>query len=181
MKELFSAWSYWVPVLISIGILLLYRIAAGRWSFAALLLAEIISAAYFLVLPTLESAVLPSIALSCVFDRLIAGWKKSSWPERIACIILAIIPVVICGSAGVFIILLFQFLLSIIYILPRRKYWQEGKLKCFSLWIAQLIVFLILSLPQSLNREASFGIAIYLMPVIATLALALYDLFSPSK
>ena len=193
MKEILLEWTYWIPILVSVGILLLYSILSeGRWAFASLLVGEAIALIYFLISPAYETTVLLAVVLSCALDSLIVNWKKFSLIERGLCIVLILLPFIVCGSmetlkkAGVFISMLFQSLLSIIYILPRRKYRQEGKLKCFSLWIAQVIVVLILMLPGwfmvdfrsslLLNSEASLGHALFLMPVMAMFPVALRDL-----
>ena len=190
MKEILVEWTYWRPILVSVGILMLYHILSeGRWACAALLAGETIALSGFLMSPKGETTVLLSIVLSCALAGLISGWKKSSLVGRVARIVLVLIPLVICGRAGeLFVFMLFQFLLSVIYVLPSRKYRQEGKLKCFALWIAQFIVVMLITLPMvnfriSLlwNSEASFGIAILLMPVIAMLPVALFDLLLPDN
>lgn len=187
MDGLLLTWTYWLPILVSIGILLLYSILSeGRWAFATLLAGEVIALGYFLFLPENEVIVLPTIAMTCAVDRLIAGRKESSWVERAACIVFILLLIVVCGRAGVFVFMLFQFLLSAIYILPRRKCRQDGKLKCFSLWIAQFIVLALLVLPtvnfrvsHLFSSEASVGVIIILMPVIAVFPVALWDVLLP--
>lgn len=194
MKELLSEWTYWMPILAGIGVLLLYgTLSEGKGAFAALLAGEAVALIYFAISPEFETSVLLAIVLSCALDGLIVNWKKPSLIKRVVHIVLILLPLIICGivethkKTGVFIPMLFQFLLSIIYVLPRRKYRQEGRLKCFSLWVAQVIVVGILMLPGLLlfdfrmsyvfNHEISLGTAVFLMPVIAMLPVALYDLF----
>ena len=193
MKELLSEWTYWMPILVGIGILLLYgTLSGGKGPLAALLAGEAVALIYFIILPEFEASVLLAIVLSCALDGLIVNWKNPSLIKRAVYIVLFLLPLIICGimesykKTGVFIPMLFQFLLSIIYVLPRRKYRQDGRLKCFSLWGAQVIVVGILMLPglflfdfrlsYVLNHEISIGTAVFLMPVIAMLPFALYDL-----
>ena len=136
-----------------------------------------------------EETVMVAIMLACALYRLIGRWKSSSVLGRAAGVVLVLFPLVIGGCAGdLFVFVLFQFLLAIIYILPCRKYRQEGKLKCFSLWIAQFIVLMLLVLPTVNFRisllwrsEASFGYAILMMPVVTVLPVVLFDLFGPNR
>ena len=198
MKELLSEWIYWAPILVSAGILLLYStLSEKKWAILMLLAEATVALIFFAVFPQSETSVLPAVVLSLALDGLVSNWKKHSLNKRAVDIALILLPLIICGimetnkKTGVFVPMLFQFLLSIIYVLPRRKYRQEGQLRCFSLWGAQVAVVGILMLPglflfdfrisYFLNHEASFGTALFLMPVIAALPAALADLLFPGE
>lgn len=197
MKELLTLWTYWLPVLLSAAVLLLYAVLLPRRGpLIPLAIVMVITLIYFAVIPKERftfSTVLVSVSLACALDGLIGWWRTASPAIRIGLLVLVIVPLVICGvaeatySTGTFILFLFLFLLSAIYILPRRQYAQGKPGRHLALWAAQLVVVCIFTLPgiiqmdfrilYYLNSEGGLITGLWLMPTLACIPLVIYDIY----
>ena len=201
MNELLTQWGYWVPILLSTIILLLYAVLISRSApLIPLIPATLILLLYLLITSQYFNAfhycfTLPVvIPFTCAADCLFREWRSSSKIKCTALIIFLLLPLVFYGvfeaiyAGDSWGSLFVHFLMTAVYVFPRNRYAKGYPGRHLSLWAVQWIIMLLITFPSLiqfgfrilfvLKYETGLLLGIWLAPVLACTPLLAYDLYT---